>query len=102
MNQEKRVAVVTDAAQGIGRRVAEVLSGRGSRLALNDLCTPAETIHSIQSAGGEAIAHLGIVADQSVVDALARGVYDTWGRTDVLVNNARVSFILTRGNHIRS
>lgn len=93
MNQEKRVAVVTGAAQGIGRRVAEVLSGRGYWLALNDLRTPAETIPSIQSAGGGAIAHVGNVADQSVVEAFARSVYDTWGRTDVLVKNAGVSFI---------
>lgn len=93
MNQEKRTAVVTGAAQGIGRRVAEVLTERGYRLALNDLRRPVETIHSIQSRGGEAITHVGDVTDESVVEALVRSVYDTWGRTDALVNNAGISFI---------
>ena len=93
MNQEKPTAVVTGAAQGIGRRVAEVLTERGYRLALSDLRMPIETIHSIHSLGGEAIAHVGNVADESVVEAFARSVYDTWGRTDVLVNNAGISFI---------
>lgn len=93
LTHEKPVAAITGAAQGIGRRVAEVLAERGYRLALNDLRMPAETIHSIQSRGGEAIAHVGSVADESVVAAFARSVYETWGRVDVLVNNAGISFI---------
>ena len=72
MNQGKRTAVVTGAAQGIGRRVAEVLAERGYRLALNDLRMPEETIHSIQSRGGEAIGHVGNIADESIVDEDAR------------------------------
>jgi NAD(P)-dependent dehydrogenase (short-subunit alcohol dehydrogenase family) len=93
LNQEKRTAAVTGAAQGIGRRVAEVLAERGYRLALNDLRMPDETIRSIQSRDGEAIGHPGNVADESFVDAFVRSVYDTWGRTDVLVNNAGISLI---------
>ena len=93
MAHEKLTAVVTGAAQGIGRRVAEVLAGRGYRLALNDLRAPAQTIHSIQSRGGEAIAHVGSVADESVVAAFVQTVYQTWDRVDVLVNNAGISFI---------
>jgi len=85
--------VVTGAAQGIGRRVAEVLAERGYRLALNDLRMPEETIHSIQSRGGEAIGHVGNIADESIVEGFVRRVYELWGRTDVLVNNAGLSFI---------
>ena len=90
---EKPVAAITGAAQGIGRRVAEILAERGYRLALNDLRPPAETLRSIQSHGGEAIAHVGSVADESVVAVFAQSVYETWGRADVLVNNAGISFI---------
>ena len=85
--------MVTGAAQGIGRRVAEVLAERGYRLALNDLRMPEETIHSIQSRGGEAIGHVGNIADESIVEGFVRRVYELWGRTDVLVNNAGLSFI---------
>lgn len=90
---EKPVAAITGAAQGIGRRVAEVLAERGYRLALNDLRPPAETIQSIQSRGGEAIAHVGSVADESAVAAFVQSVYQAWGRADVLVNNAGISSI---------
>jgi NAD(P)-dependent dehydrogenase (short-subunit alcohol dehydrogenase family) len=93
LNQQKPIAVVTGAAQGIGRRVAEVLSERGYRLALNDLRMPTDTIHSIHSLGGEAIAHVGDAADEFVVEAFVQSVYETWGRADVLVNNAGISFI---------
>ena len=93
MDPEKQVAVVTGAAQGIGRRTAEALAERGYRLALNDLRMPDETIRSIQSRGGQAIGHIGNIADESAVEALVRVVYDAWGRAEVLVNNAGISLI---------
>ena len=93
MSKEKRVAVVTGAAQGIGRRTAEFLAERGYRLALNDLRNPDETIRSIESRGGEAMVFVGTVTDESFVEEFARRVYDIWGRADVLVNNAGISLI---------
>jgi NAD(P)-dependent dehydrogenase (short-subunit alcohol dehydrogenase family) len=93
MNRDSRVAAVTGAARGIGRRVAEILAGRGYRLAMNDLHLPEETIRSVRSRGGEAIGHSGNIADESVVDGFVRNIYDHWGQTDVLVNNAGISFI---------
>jgi NAD(P)-dependent dehydrogenase (short-subunit alcohol dehydrogenase family) len=93
LSKEKLVAVVTGAEQGIGRRVAEVLAERGYRLALNDLRMPEETIHSIQSREGEAVGYAGNVAEESAVEDFARSVYQAWGRADVLVNNAGISFI---------
>jgi NAD(P)-dependent dehydrogenase (short-subunit alcohol dehydrogenase family) len=93
LNQEKRVAVVTGAAQGIGRRVSEVLAERGYRVALVDLRVPEETIRSIQGGGGEAFGQVGDITDESVVEAFARRVFDTWGRADALVNNAGIAFI---------
>jgi NAD(P)-dependent dehydrogenase (short-subunit alcohol dehydrogenase family) len=90
---EKRVAAITGAAQGIGRKAAEVLAERGYRLALNDLRMPEETIRSIQSRGGEVIGHAGNIAGGSIVEQFVRSTYDAWGRTDVLVNNAGISLI---------
>ena len=85
--------MVTGAAQGIGRRVAEVLADKGYRLALIDLRKPDETSNAIRSRGGEVISHVGDITDESVVEGFVREVYDTWGRADVLVNNAGISFI---------
>ena len=93
MTQEKPVAAITGAAQGIGRRTAEILAERGYRLAVNDLRMPDETIRSVRSRGGEAIGHAGNIADESVVEEFARSVDGAWGRADVLVNNAGISFI---------
>jgi NAD(P)-dependent dehydrogenase (short-subunit alcohol dehydrogenase family) len=90
---EKRVAVVTGAAQGIGRRVAEVLAQRGYRVALSDLRAPDGAQKAIESRSGEALACIGDITDESIVQALVKKVYDCWGRADVLVNNAGISFI---------
>lgn len=98
MNLEKRIAAITGAAQGIGRRVAEVLAQRGYRVALNDLRAPTETLRSVQSQGGEAIVHLGNVAEESVVQDFTRVVHEKWGGADVLVNNAGISFIAPAEN----
>ena len=93
MSHEKRVAAVTGAAQGIGRKVAEVLAERGYRLALNDLRMADDTMQSIHSRGGEAFCHVGNVVDESTVESFVGRIYDVWGRADVLVNNAGISHI---------
>lgn len=98
MNEQRRVAAITGAAQGIGRRVAEVLAERGYQLALNDLRMPEQTIRAVRSRGAEAIGYVGNISDESVVAGFVRSVYESWGRTDVLVNNAGISFIAPAEN----
>lgn len=90
---ENRVAVVTGAAQGIGRRTAELLAERGYHLAIIDLREPAETIGAIEASGGQAIGLTGNVTEEPFVEDCARRVFDTCGRVDVLVNNAGISLI---------
>ena len=87
------VAVVTGAAQGIGRRIAEVFAGRGWRIVLADLREPAEALASLRASGAEAI---GVQVDVSVpeqVAALAGTVEQRFGAADVLVNNAGIALI---------
>jgi NAD(P)-dependent dehydrogenase (short-subunit alcohol dehydrogenase family) len=93
MVKTERIAIVTGAAQGIGKRTAELLAERGYVLALSDVRSPAETLRAIRSLGTEAIEFLGDIADESVVSNFAAAVRDRWGRTDVLVNNAGISMI---------
>jgi NAD(P)-dependent dehydrogenase (short-subunit alcohol dehydrogenase family) len=94
MKSEARVAVITGAAQGIGRRTAEVLAERGYALALNDLRMPDDTLRAVQSSGVEAYGFAGDISDEAVVESFAREVQARWGRADVLVNNAGISFIM--------
>ena len=93
MTSGARVAVVTGAAQGIGRRTAEVLAGRGYALALNDIREPAQTLTVVREAGVEAIGISGDVSDEGEVEAMATATVERFGRVDVLVNNAGISAI---------
>jgi NAD(P)-dependent dehydrogenase (short-subunit alcohol dehydrogenase family) len=78
----ERVAVVTGAAQGIGRRVAEVLGAEGYALAVMDKQPVAADL-----------AVLGDVSTEADVIAFAAAVDERFGRVDVVVNNAGIAFI---------
>jgi NAD(P)-dependent dehydrogenase (short-subunit alcohol dehydrogenase family) len=93
MQTSKRVAIVTGAAQGIGRRTAELLASRGYALALIDLRTATATGDAIRAAGGEATEETGDVSRDADVARMAESVANRYGRADVLVNNAGISFI---------
>jgi len=93
MSSTGRVAIVTGAAQGIGRRTAELLAERGYSLALSDLRSPSDTRRALAATGAEAIEILGDISDEAVVAKFAAAVGQRWGRADVLVNNAGISMI---------
>jgi NAD(P)-dependent dehydrogenase (short-subunit alcohol dehydrogenase family) len=88
-----KVAIVTGAAQGIGRRTAEHLAKAGYALALLDLKPCQATLAQVRRDGAEAAEFLGDISDENVVQAAVRGVHERWGSADVLVNNAGMSFI---------
>ncbi|MBA3425778.1 MAG: SDR family oxidoreductase [Rubrobacter sp.] len=91
---ENRVAIVTGAARGIGRRVALVLAEEGYRIVANDLTAPDETLEELRSAGAEAISLPGDVSDEAAVRGMVERLMDEFGRADVLVNNAGISRIV--------
>jgi NAD(P)-dependent dehydrogenase (short-subunit alcohol dehydrogenase family) len=80
-----RVAIVTGAAQGIGRRTAEQLAAEGYLLALVDL---QET-----DPGPDGLSLVGDVSAEAAVAGFAAQVEERFGRVDVLVNNAGISLI---------
>ncbi len=80
-----KVAVVTGAAQGIGRRTAETLAAAGYSLALLDL-QPCDAV-------GDAQAFTGDISNEAFVESTAAAIYQRWNRVDVLVNNAGISSI---------
>jgi NAD(P)-dependent dehydrogenase (short-subunit alcohol dehydrogenase family) len=88
-----RVAVITGAALGIGRRTAELLAEQGYRLGLIDLREPAATINAIKQCGGHVVSYIGDITSQGAVLDFAALVYSHYGRVDVLVNNAGISHI---------
>lgn len=93
METGTRVAVITGAGQGIGRRTAEVLAAKGYALALNDLRPIEGTLESVRKTGAEAIEVLGDVSSETDVERISLAVDGHYGRVDLLVNNAGISFI---------
>jgi NAD(P)-dependent dehydrogenase (short-subunit alcohol dehydrogenase family) len=93
MESKQKVAVVTGAAQGIGRKTSEVLAGYGFAVVLNDLRNPVETATTIANAGGVSFEAVGDISREDEVKRIAGSVMARFGRVDVLVNNAGISFI---------
>jgi len=88
-----KVAVITGAASGIGRALAEAFAVEGSAVVVADLdIANAEIVAAgIRDRGGDAIAVEVDVSDAAAVDALAAATLSRFGRVDVLCNNAGVS-----------
>jgi NAD(P)-dependent dehydrogenase (short-subunit alcohol dehydrogenase family) len=95
----ERVAIVTGAGRGIGRAYATRLAAYGARVVVNDAGVAtdgaatdedpaADVVREIAAAGGDAIAHRGDIADSAVGDALVERCLETWGRLDIVINNA--------------
>lgn len=83
-----RVAIVTGAAQGIGRAYALALAGAGARVCVSDVTEPTETVALIRKLRGEAIGVVANITDQPSLEAMVARTIDAFGRLDVLVNNA--------------
>jgi NAD(P)-dependent dehydrogenase (short-subunit alcohol dehydrogenase family) len=79
-----RVAIVTGASSGIGRRTAELLVARGANVAV--MARSAEKLHAI--AGDRMLAVPGDVTDLADVERLFSRTEARFGKCDVLVNNA--------------
>lgn len=91
---EAAVAIVTGASRGIGRAIALELAKEGATVVVNyarSAEAALEVVQMIEQQGGTAIA---IAADVSVpeqVDTLVAKTVETYGRVDVLVNNAGIT-----------
>ena len=94
-----RVAVVTGAGKGLGRAEAIGLAVQGAKVVVNDLGAaidgsgssrgPAdEVVAEIKQAGGEAAACFASVATVEGAETIVKTAVDSFGRIDVLVNNA--------------
>jgi NAD(P)-dependent dehydrogenase (short-subunit alcohol dehydrogenase family) len=86
------VAVVTGAAQGIGKGIAMALAQKGVTVALWDTSeTVHETARAIQAQGQKALSSIVDVSDQGQVEKTARDLYDQFGHLEILVNNAGIA-----------
>ena len=98
---EGKVALVTGAGRGIGREIALYMAREGARVLVNDpgvslqgsdeTEAPAnEVVREIGAAGGEAVADHGSVSEPAAARAMVERALDSFGRIDVVVNNAGI------------
>ena len=94
MDLNDKVAVVTGAAQGIGRAIAEILAQRGAHVVVADLQVEKAEAAAKEIAadtGRRAIAVQVDVADNASAKAMVDRAIAEFGRIDILVNNAGIT-----------
>ncbi|HZP29360.1 MAG TPA: SDR family NAD(P)-dependent oxidoreductase [Acidimicrobiia bacterium] len=102
MMLDGKVAIVTGASRGVGAATAVALAAEGARVACAARATDATpmptpgtldaTVRRIRDAGGDAIAVPTNLAKDDEVVAMVQTTIERYGRVDVLVNNAAITF----------
>jgi len=85
-----KVAVVTGAGNGIGKGIALAMAASGASVVVNDISAEAgqAVVDEIKAAGGNAVVCTDSVATREGAEGIVAAAVDTFGRIDIVVNNA--------------
>ena len=90
---DKKVALVTGSARGIGAAIAKRLAADGAKVVVNYSKSEDEAnevVATITKAGGEAVAIKADLSDPAEIPGLFKAVKEAFGQLDILVNNAGI------------
>ena len=92
MRLQDKVAIITGAGSGMGRVAAQLFAGQGARVVVAEYAEAAgaETVRLVEEAGGAASFVRTDVADETSARAMVDHALATYGRVDVLYNNAGI------------
>jgi meso-butanediol dehydrogenase/(S,S)-butanediol dehydrogenase/diacetyl reductase len=91
MKLKGKVAIITGAGAGIGEATANLLAKEGAAISCNSLSDSAlKVTERINNAGGKALFIKGDVSEEEVAKNIIQRTIDTFGRLDVLFNNAGI------------
>lgn len=95
MKLQDKVCIVTGAASGIGKAIADIYAAQGGKVVIADLNLDAaqKAADDIVAAGGTAMAVAMDVTSEEQVDAGVAQVVAAWGKVDVLVSNAGIQIV---------
>ena len=93
MELDQQVAIITGGASGIGAATASLMAAAGARVAIfdRDGDSAAAQARRLEQAGALALACAVDVAQRGEIEAAVEQVVATWGRLDIMVNNAGVT-----------
>jgi 3-oxoacyl-[acyl-carrier protein] reductase len=96
MKLKDRVAIVTGAARGLGKAFCMALAKEGAKIVAVDIADLQDTAKEIESLGGTVKANLADVSSETDTKKVAQDTFKSFGRIDILVNNAAIIFGLLR------
>jgi 3-oxoacyl-[acyl-carrier protein] reductase len=95
MKLNDKVVIITGASRGIGRAIAKRFAQEGAKVVINynkSEDKASRLVDEIRKNGGQALAVRADVSKSDEVKQLVKKTVETYGRVDILVNNARVMF----------
>ncbi len=95
MRLANKVAIITGSGSGQGQRAAERFAAEGARVVVSDVNQAGgqATVDTVKAAGGDAIFVPADVSQAADVKALVDAAVDTYGRLDIMYNNAGILLV---------